>query len=129
MDGEPVPVGGRVSTGEGLVGQLIATRTVLWDAVRMLSDEQADELQTSKTELAGRLRELWADGPTDHQQAMVDEYEMIALRLRHRFDFVEDSPGDGGEFRVMCLRCETLPVLGSVCPTCETGKWLHVVSS
>ncbi len=128
MDGEPVPVGGRVSTGEGLVGQMLATRTVLWDAVRMLSDEQADELQASKAELAGRLRELWADGPTDQQQAMMDEYEMIALRLRHRFDFVEDSAGDGGEFRVMCLQCETLPVTGSVCPTCETGKWLQVVS-
>ncbi|WP_419923945.1 hypothetical protein [Candidatus Poriferisocius sp.] len=107
---------------------MLATRTVLWDAVRMLSDEQADELQASKAELAGRLRELWADGPTDQQQAMMDEYEMIALRLRHRFDFVEDSAGDGGEFRVMCLQCETLPVTGSVCPTCETGKWLQVVS-
>ena len=122
MDGEPVPVGGRVSTGESLVGQLLATRTVLWDAVKMLSDEQADELQTSKAELAGRLRELWADDPTDQQQAIMDEYEMIALRLRHRFDFVEDSTEDVGEFRVMCLRCETLPILGSVCPKCETGK-------
>ena len=128
MDGEPVPVGGRVSTGESLAGQLMATRNALWDAVEMLSDEQADELQNSKAELASRLRELWADCPTENQQAMVDEYEMIALRLRHRFDFIEDSTGDGGEFRVMCLRCEMFPVSSPVCPKCETGKWLHVVS-
>lgn len=64
MGDASMPAEGRVATHEMSMGEMVATRSVMWDAVRMLTDDQAETLANDKEELVKVLRERWGDSPT-----------------------------------------------------------------
>ena len=109
------------------MGTLVATRDVLWSAVKLLSDDQAEQLRAETEAMAESLGDLWSDGPTDFRHGIIVGYRLLALKLRHRFDFVESEETASGEWCVICLECGTFPIAdGLSCPLCETDQWLHV---
>lgn len=127
MGDVPVPAEGQVVSHEMTMGEMVAIRSVMWDAVRMLTDDQAETLASNNEELVKALRERWGDSPTDHQIGMMDQYEMLVLQVRHRFNFVENENDSSAEYCIICLKCETFPIdRDSYCPKCKTDRWLHV---
>ena len=114
---------------EKLEGQLQAVQLLLWDAVRLLSEDQASELERQQFAHVDGYRAQWGEGDSEQRAAFIDETERLALLLRNRFRFIERDGPCSGEFVVACLQCKTFPIgpRDAKCPVCDTGKWLHVV--
>ena len=109
-------------------GELLATRDVLWSAVRFLDDDQAEQLRSETQAMADSLRSDWGDSPADHQAGIIEAYTFLALRLRNRFNFVERDESTPAEWCIICLQCQTFPIEdGLPCPLCDTDRWLHIV--
>lgn len=114
------------------MGEMTATRMVLWEAVRRLPDDRADELEHEHVELLRSMRERWDQDPSGFQTAFLDELESIThhLRYRHRLTERSDADGDAGgvDLAFVCGRCDTFPLAADdMCPACGTSKWFVAV--
>lgn len=112
-----------------MLDELTAVRFAFSEALRRMSEEQADQFETWLFEMVASLR----DHPNlSSQTEFIDGLEFIALTHRHRHDFVEGTETDldkakTPEHVIICLQCEIFPIeLGEPCPECRTSRWLHV---
>jgi len=115
-----------VTTGE-MVGEHAATRSVLWEAIRRLDDDQIEEIIELESMNVESLREKWGDSLADFRKGYVEGLHFLTLLLHHRFQPSERDDPSSGEMIQICMQCETFPIpIHDPCPVCRTSKWLHV---
>ena len=74
------------------MGQLIATRLALQEALDRLAEDQIGDLQVALDRLVSSLRQQQSGNLSLEQAAIVDEVEAIALRMRYRDQPIESGP-------------------------------------
>ena len=120
------------------MGELIAARSVLQSALKLLSIEQMRILQDSESRTLADLNRLWSSrgAPSDFQESFLNELKRITFRLTHRLDLMEngesvDAPADANDLQFFCIQCNMpTPYLGlgnTICPTCGSDKFLEVI--
>ena len=120
------------------MGELIAARSVLQSALKLLSIEQMRILQDSESGTLADLNRLWSSrgAPSDFQESFLNELKRITFRLTHRLDLMEngesvDAPADANDLQFFCIQCNMpTPYLGlgnTICPTCGSDKFLEVI--
>ena len=110
------------------IGQLLATRLVLQEALDRLAEDHIGDLQVALDRLVTGLREQWSDELSTEQAAIVDEVEAIALRMRYRDQHIEATEHTEREYAAVCMKCDAFPLeIGSACPVCETDRWTTLV--
>ena len=124
----------QVVSPRGLVGELSATRMVLWEAVERLPDGQADELEHKSVALLRSMRARWDSDSSDFQAALLDELEFITHKLRYRHRLTErgdvGSDTGGVDLAFICGRCDTFPLRsGDTCPEWDTSRWFVGIRS
>ena len=118
------------------MGELIAARSVLQSALKLLSIEQLRILHDTESGTLADLTRLWSSrGELDgFQEDFLSELKRITFRLTHRLDLMEsgesvDAPGDTTDVQFFCIECNMpTPYLGlgnTVCPTCGSDKFLE----
>ena len=101
--------------------------STLMNLLQRLSDADADWMEDWLRGTSEDLERLWGPTFTDHQRGVIDEYERLALLVRHRRQFAGSDESTSNEFVIFCLKCETFPIdVDSPCPVCRALKWLHV---
>lgn len=112
----------------GLMGELMATRVVLWEAVDRLSADSRDELRERIHAMVDRLREGWTDDASPGQVEIMDGLEFIAHQMRYHpaRQLTEGEPS--GEFARICLKCDKFPLDDDeACPQCGSRRFLSVL--
>ncbi len=120
------------------MGKLIAARSVLENALKLLSIEQLRILHDIESGTLADLTRLWTSRGTleGFQEDFSDELKRITFRLAHRVHLMEsgesaDTPADTTDMQFFCIQCNMpTPYLGlgnTVCPTCGSDKYLEVI--
>ena len=110
------------------MGQLIATRLALQEALDRLAEDQTGDLQVTLDRLVSSLRQQQNGNLSLEQAAIVDEVEAIALRMRYRDQHIEATEHTEREYAAVCMKCDAFPLeIGSACPVCETDRWTTLV--
>ena len=110
---------------------LAATRMVLWDAVKHLTDESRDLLYDAIDGIISDFRIRWGSEPLDDfRMNFLDELERIKFRLAQRQQFrgSHDEPGPK-QAEFVCIKCSVFATgHGSSlsCPSCGTSEWLEM---
>ena len=114
------------------MGQLIATRVALMDAIRLMTPPQRKALTDTLAALrgGGGLVKRWGDASTIEFRAnFLDEFEAINFRIGQRNKIAPgDDPGTQQRYFV-CLKCDTPVIpfsLGATCSICGSGRWLEL---
>ena len=74
-------------------GELIAARSVLQSALKLLSIEQMRVLHDIESGTLANLTQLWSSrgAPSDFQEGFLNELKRITFRLTHRLDLMESG--------------------------------------
>ena len=111
---------------------LTATRTVLWDALRLMSSQQ-------RTDLLDLLSTLYT-GPTAVKppsldqsaflQEFMNELERIAFRIRQPEKFRQADDAGAQQAYFVCIKCQ-IPIAAIDtsfdCPGCGSAEWIEMV--
>ena len=112
------------------MGALVATRSALEDALRIMSADQKETLLELLSARLSGLREHWSESPSDFQSSIMEELERIEFRLRHEDKLrpSHDSAEQKGYF--ICRKCLTTIIPSDletmVCPKCGTADGLEL---
>ena len=120
------------------MGKLVATRSVLESAFKLLSIEQVRILHDIESGTLADLTQQWSSrgSPTDFQEGWLHEHRRLTFRLAHRLHLMEsgesvDVRTDPTDLQFFCIQCNMpAPFLGfgnTVCPTCGSDKFLEVI--
>ena len=120
------------------MGKLVATRSVLESAFKLLSIEQVRVLHDIESGTLADMTQLWSSrgAPSDFQGGWLNELRRITFRLAHRLHLMEsgesvDVRTDPTDLQFFCIQCNMpTPLLGlgnTVCPTCGSDKFLEVI--
>ena len=122
----------------GTMGKLVATRSVLESAFKLLSIEQVRILHDIESGTLADMTQLWSSrgSLSDFQEGWLNELKRITFRLAHRLYLMEsgesvDVSTDPTKLQFFCIQCNMpAPFLGlgnTVCPTCGSDKFLEVI--
>ena len=110
------------------MGQLIATRLALQEALDRLAEDHIGDLQVALDRLVSSLRQQQSGNLSLGQAAIVDEVEAIALRMRYRDQHTERNDHTERDYAAVCMKCDAFPLeIGSACPVCATDRWMTLV--
>ena len=120
------------------MGKLVATRSVLESAFKLLSIEQVRILHDIESGTLTDMTQLWSSrgSLSDFQESWLNELQRITFRLAHRLHLMKsgesvDVRTDPTDLQFFCIQCNMpAPSLGlgnTVCPTCGSDKFLEVI--
>ena len=120
------------------MGQLMATRSVLQDALNLLSIEQLRILHDIESGTLADLTKLWSSrgAPSDFQENYLNELKRITFRLSYRLHLMEsgedaDESTVHSDVQFFCIQCNMpTPFLGlddTVCTTCGSNEFLEAI--
>ena len=116
--------------------QLVATRTTLQSALKLMSIEQLRELHDSQSGTLADLTDLWSSrGALDSfQEEYLKECKRIVFRLTVRLELMEAGESgntDPEKLQFFCIECNMpAPYLGLnnvTCPTCGSAEFLEAI--
>ena len=114
--------------------QLVATRTTLQSALKLMSIEQLRELHDSQSGTLADLTELWSSRGvlSSFEEEYLKELKRIVFRLTYRLRRMEAGESgsiDPEQLQFFCIECNMpVPYLGLnnlTCPTCGSTEFLE----
>ena len=120
------------------MGELVATRSVLENALQYLSIEQLRILHDIQTGTVTDLTQLWEPrgSLSEFQSQFLSEAKRICSRIEQRIHAIEaGNIGTGvasGNLNLYCIKCDMpVPFLGfgaaTTCPTCGSDEFLEAL--
>ena len=117
-----------------IMNQLVATRSTLQSALKLMSIEQLRELRDSQSGTLADLTDLWSSRSAfdSSQEEYLKELKRIVFRLSYRLERMEASESgntDPEKLQFFCIECNMpAPYLGLnnlTCPTCGSAEFLE----
>ena len=113
------------------LGQIAIYRSELVKLLSELPPDRLDQLQDDTTDKISHLKSLWGNSLSPLQSGMIDALEVIEFRIRNRKKFMHGTDAKQNHPYFICRKCDTSIIIydftSTVCPTCETAKWLELV--
>lgn len=118
--------------GHRLQAQVGIYRSMLFELLSLLPDAALDHRREILAGTIRDLRELWGSKLSGNQANMIEVYEEIEFRIRHREKFAHTKKSGREKPYFLCRKCET-PILfadfqRATCPVCNSAEWLELVS-
>ena len=114
----------------GMSGAEMAARSLLTDALKMMSAEQLAILRDKQSGLLAVLKERgWPKPGETFQQDFMEYLERETLRMADPDKYLRRGGPLNGQPYFICMKCDLpLPWLSldddARCPKCQTGKWI-----
>ncbi len=117
-----------------IMNQLVATRSTLQSALKLMSIEQLRELHDSQSGTLADLTDLWSSrsASDSSQEEYLKELKRSVFRLNYRLERMEAGESgntDPEKLQFFCIECNMpAPYLGLnnlTCPTCGSSEFLE----
>ncbi len=115
---------------DSISGESVATRSLLWAAVKRLDADAKEFLIDLETRNLTSLEALWLHPRSDFQAGFLEEKKRLLFRLRQHTKLRGGDETALEESHFVCIECSTVISfdLDVSCPICGTSKWLELVS-
>lgn len=115
------------------LGKMVATRHVLWEAVKRLESDAGKNLLEDLAAFLVSLEQRWPPGSESRSgliEDFIDEIDFLHYRVTETIKVAQAYESTGEEPYLICIRCNVEIVKpvdkGKIvpCPVCGTAKWI-----